>query len=694
MTYSIVIPTYNKCNELLKPCLESIFTYTSPDVEVIVVANGCTDNTQEYVQLQQKSYPNLRLLCNSKPMGYTKATNWGIQESTGDYVILLNNDTVLLPQANNQWIDILVKPFLEDLSVGMTGPFMNYCPYAKRDFLIFFCVMIKRQMFHKLGILDEIFSPGYGEDTDFGCRIVDAGYKIVQVPDNSRDYYGVNRRTGQFPIYHEGNVTFRDLKDNGKVLEKNNLILQDRYDKSILKIEKALSVDGFMSDLELSWIAKQAKIFPVVIEVGSWKGRSTRSWGDNSCGKVYAIDHWKGTEDERETFHIEVKEMNGDKIYFTFLSNNYDLIENGKVLPIRMDSINAAKFLTDKGIQADMIFIDGGHTYEEVKKDIDIWLPLVKETGFIAGHDYFHEHHWPGVKQAVTERFKEDIYVEPNTSIWIHKKREIDSYKPKIYDCFPFFNELDLLEIRFNELYDTVDYFVISEATKTHGNKTKPLYFKLNEERFKKFLDKVIYIVVDDFPALDSWSIERHQREALSKGLVNCNDNDIIITGDADEIPRAEALKQYNPKVGMACLRMHMHYYYLNCRSQIPWDWTRILTFKLLKTIGHCQARYTPNYMPENLIDNAGWHFSFIGGTEKIIEKIEATAHQEYNIPQYKNKEAIIQMVEDGEDIFFREGIKYDYVDIGDGYPIFVKENIENYRINNLIKTNYASRVF
>lgn len=695
MTYSIIIPTYNHCNDLLKPCLESIFKYTNlKDTEVIIVANGCTDNTKEYIESQKQFYSNLKLLWHPEAIGYTRATNWGIEQSTGDYVILLNNDTVLLPQSENDWLNILVDPFLKDPSVGMTGPFMNYCPYAKRDFLIFFCVMIKRQMFQKFGLLDEIFSPGYGEDTDFSCRIVDAGYKIVQIPDNTREYCDYNVRTGQFPIYHEGNRTFRELKDNGKVLERNNLILQKRYDKTIVNITNALSIDGFMSEIELDWIAKQSKIFSVVIEVGSWKGRSTRSWGDNTCGKVYAVDHWNGTEDERNTYHVEAKKMNGDYVYFTFLSNNHDLIESGKILPLRMSSANAAKFLIDKGIQADMIFIDGGHSYEEVKNDISLWLPLVKETGFIAGHDYYHEFHWPGVKQAVTEKFGDDIYIEPNTSIWIHKKRETDSYKPKIYDCFPFFNELDLLEIRFNELYDTVDYFVISEATRTHANVIKPLYFQDNKQRFEKFLDKVIHVVVDDFTAFDSWSIERHQRESLSKGLANCNDQDIIITGDIDEIPNVDAIKKYKTSMGMACLRMHMHYYYLNCRANYFWDWTRLLPYGLLKTIGHCQARYTPNYNPENLISNGGWHFSFLGGTEKIIEKIESTAHQEYNIPTYKNRESIIQMVENGKDIFFREDLNYTYLDIDDTYPLYIRVNMEKYKANNLIHTSYAPRVF
>ena len=73
-----------------------------------------------------------------------------------------------------------------------------------------------------------------------------------------------------------------------------------------------------------------------------------------------------------------------------------------------------------------------------------------------------------------------------------------------IYDCFTFFNELDILEIRLNTLYDTVDYFVIAEANKTHTGKEKDYVFEKNQARFSNFLDKIIYIKVDDFTSLEN----------------------------------------------------------------------------------------------------------------------------------------------------------------------------------------------
>lgn len=73
-----------------------------------------------------------------------------------------------------------------------------------------------------------------------------------------------------------------------------------------------------------------------------------------------------------------------------------------------------------------------------------------------------------------------------------------------VYDCFTFFNELDLLEIRLNTLDSVVDRFVLVEANKTFSNMEKPLYFKENEGRFEKFKDKIIHIVVEDFPEFDN----------------------------------------------------------------------------------------------------------------------------------------------------------------------------------------------
>ena len=157
-TVSIVIPTYNHCSDLLKPCLESIKACTNlENVEVLVIANGCKDETREYVNSLGGPF---KLLWFDAALGYTKATNEGIKAASGEYIILLNNDTVILkPEDKNAWIDMLLAPFKTDSKVGATGPMLVHCPYANRDFIIFFCIMIKRGVFDKIGLLDEAFNP-------------------------------------------------------------------------------------------------------------------------------------------------------------------------------------------------------------------------------------------------------------------------------------------------------------------------------------------------------------------------------------------------------------------------------------------------------------------------------------------------------------------------------------------------------
>src|SRR6185312_15373656 len=112
-----------------------------------------------------------------------------------------------------------------------------------------------------------------------------------------------------------------------------------------------------------------------------------------------------------------------------------------------------------------------------------------------------------------------------------------------IYDCFMFFNELELLELRLHELSGVVDKFVLVETTVTFTNKPKSLIFQENLSRFKKFQDKIIHIVVDDMPkSSNPWTLEKFQRDAIRRGLNDCRPDDVVLVSDVDEIPRAKTL--------------------------------------------------------------------------------------------------------------------------------------------------------
>lgn len=662
MLASIIIPTYQHCDDLLKPCLESIKKHTNlHNTEIIVVANGCTDGTKEYVESLGQPF---KLIWMKDPAGYTKATNEGIKEALGDYVILLNNDTVLLDQQCNIWMDVLLEPFSRDSQMGITGPMKTFCPEAKRDFLIGFCVCIKRSLFGQVGLLDEVFSPGYGEDCDFCCKLEDAGYKIEQVlPTN--DYYGPNQMKGQFPIYHIGNVTFKNWPGGEELLAKNNKILRDRYVVGKPNIERAKKCDGFINEQELRWLGKESLKRRIIVEIGSWHGRSSRSLGDNLIegGVIYCVDTWKGSAVEQETNHASAKWLDGDHAFYEFLQNNLDLIEAGKIIPLRMASKNAAALLKEKGVQADMIFIDASHEYKDVCEDIDAWKGILSEDGIFCGHDY---HAWAGVDQAVHEKLS-TFNVGVGTTIWYCNKKDIKLDKPAIFDCFPFFNEIEVLKIRLEELWDNVDRFIICEAYKTHSGKNKQLNFQNNLHQFEKYLSKITYLVVEKFPDGDSWTRERFQRDYLLNGLKDCKDNDIIILSDLDEIPRASKIKEFDPKKEVMGFEQNLYYYDFTCRSRDKWDWAKITTYKVIKEKSPCGIRYTQT-IGDNLIKDGGWHFSYFGDVDQIVEKIESTAHVEYNTPELKNKDRVKEVIREAKDVFGRP-LKYDKVPIENSLP-------------------------
>lgn len=224
MKFSIVIPTYNRW-DLLSRCLRSIKDNTDlTDGEVIVVSNGCTDHTPFYFDENFKD-KNFHLVHWPKPLGYPKAVNMGMSAATGDIVILLNNDIAIL---GNSWYNILTEPFTTDPSAGVTGVIKRY--QGGKPWILFFCAAIKRDVINNIGLLDETFTPGCGEDIDYCMRAFNAGYSIVQTPDeNLSNITGTNKMTGTFPIFHEGGVTVNKNPDQNTIYARNMRIVEERY---------------------------------------------------------------------------------------------------------------------------------------------------------------------------------------------------------------------------------------------------------------------------------------------------------------------------------------------------------------------------------------------------------------------------------------------------------------------------------
>ena len=161
-------------------------------------------------------------------------------------------------------------------------------------------------------------------------------------------------------------------------------------------------------------------------------------------------------------------------------------------------------------------------------------------------------------------------------------------------DCFTFFNELELLYIRLNELSGVVDKFVLVESDRTHSNLSKPLYYENNKHLFRNFWDKIIHVVVTDMPQdQNSWFRENHQRRCISRGLQSCQPDDIIMVSDMDEIPRATKVSEYKASDGLKVFEQQIFYYFLNCYGGIGAA-TRILPLHQFVSIGDAQAvRFT-----------------------------------------------------------------------------------------------------
>lgn len=175
---------------------------------------------------------------------------------------------------------------------------------------------------------------------------------------------------------------------------------------------RARQVPGWMTPRELGWLAQRARDAKVIIEVGSWKGRSTRALADNTTGVVYAIDPWAG-ETLSEDGTVRAGTLN---VWREFAWHLRDHLRTGRVRPLKMLSAEALpRLLTHDLVTTDLVFLDGDHREASVAADIDAVWPLLREGGILAGHDYGNVT-WPGVSRAVDARF--GAAVQTVESIW------------------------------------------------------------------------------------------------------------------------------------------------------------------------------------------------------------------------------------------------------------------------------------
>ncbi|MCR5503124.1 MAG: glycosyl transferase GT17 family protein [Lachnospiraceae bacterium] len=276
-----------------------------------------------------------------------------------------------------------------------------------------------------------------------------------------------------------------------------------------------------------------------------------------------------------------------------------------------------------------------------------------------------------------------------------------------VYDCIPFFNELDILNLRLHILDPYVDRFVIEEATVTFSGEKKELVFEKNREMFAEFLPKITHIVVDDTPAdaADTYVRDYYQKNRLIEGLKDASEEDVILFGDADEIPDPKTLQKLIggfDREKVYHLAQRNFYVYLNNEEKsgkllsitgefpdIPeekrlWLGTKVCSVKNIPEEGIVRLRDLVPVTDERSVrvENGGWHFGYMGGhgekdpSIRIGVKTKAAAHQDYN-----EKEVLKETMDHlylGRDIFGRDA-SFMRVDVDETYPEYLLEHKEEF---------------
>lgn len=237
-----------------------------------------------------------------------------------------------------------------------------------------------------------------------------------------------------------------------------------------------------------------------------------------------------------------------------------------------------------------------------------------------------------------------------------------------IHDCFTFFNELDLLDLRLEHMWDHVDRFVIVEGTRTFRGDPKPLYFADSGNRYNWARDKIVHVVVD-LPEVEPeyWGREAQQRNGITEGVAHEDPDDLVLITDLDEFPRPESI----PAGASACsehdqpvsMLMSKHIWKLN--NKMVWDMPGHAEHYPWWMLVVCRQRHLARETPQRMRERArfempkvdghgGWHFSFIGDERFVKEKIEAFSHTELCTPDTTDPERIRQRMDALTDPFDR----------------------------------------
>ena len=215
-----------------------------------------------------------------------------------------------------------------------------------------------------------------------------------------------------------------------------------------------------------------------------------------------------------------------------------------------------------------------------------------------------------------------------------------------IVDTFQFFNELDVLEMRLKNLDQHVDIFVLAESRETHAGNPKPLYYELNQDRFKPWAHKIRHIICPPCPTSGLWYREKHQRDCVLLGFDNVPDDATVMISDVDEIPDMTRVIQLEKSKTHSIHMWMFEFSFDYMFTGEPWFGTVVTNAKAFRQL-------RPNFFRDNRwtfsrVMYAGWHCSSFGDANHVWHKLQNYAHAEDDKHKHQTVEQIREYVSKG----------------------------------------------
>ncbi|MDW7684972.1 MAG: glycosyltransferase family 2 protein [Bacillota bacterium] len=359
---SIIIPAFNQW-PYTRQCLQSVLNNTCfPGLEVVLVDNASTDQTKE--QLAQWVHPALRVISSSVNLGFSGGMNLGLRHANGDYLILLNNDTIV-PQG---WLKRLLRP-LGNPDIGLAGPVTNYSLNEQKldlvpadpiqgadaswlneiyrfnqgslrftEFLTFFCTAMRRDLFETVGQMDEQFTVGLFEDNDYCERVKAAGYKLVIVDDAF--------------VYHHGSISFNNMERHlyQSILLRNRVYYETKWRKPWQPVRHATPLQNNDPQEVADALSATEKQCVLLLSGRPWHGATGR------CAQLVHSFLQKG-----KLVIVCAPSYYGRKIFgirqagrYFFLTNQTMLLEKSKIETI----VYCGETTNYKNLKAERIYMD------------------------------------------------------------------------------------------------------------------------------------------------------------------------------------------------------------------------------------------------------------------------------------------------------------------------------------------------